>query len=158
MPRTLIAIALSVLAMPAIAMAQHPSSNEQPHPAISAHANAQSAQADTARIIACGSVTSSLVANLDKGDFKAATTDFDTTMLANLGADKLAKVWQSIGAQAGKLVGHGAPQNAMYQGFVVITLPLRFERANLDAQVACDAKGKVAGFHLLPVTAPDASH
>lgn len=158
MPRTLIAIALSVLVMPAIAIAQHPSSSEQPHPAISAHANAIAGQADATRIVACGSVASSLVANLDKGDFKAATADFDTTMLANLGADELAKVWQSIGTQAGKLVGHGAPQNAMYQGFVVITLPLRFEQANLDAQVACDAAGKVAGFHLLPVAAPDASH
>lgn len=151
MPRILIAIALCTLTAPAFAAGQPPAPSA--NPASSAHANALAGQASAARIEACTVATNALIDNLEKGNDKAATADFDVTMLANLGADKLAEVWQQVGGQFGKLRGRGMPQNVLVQNRVVITLPLRFEKGGLNAQVACDADGKIAGFFLRPAAA-----
>ncbi|MGH8183777.1 MAG: DUF3887 domain-containing protein, partial [Rhodanobacteraceae bacterium] len=88
--------------------------------------------------------------NLQKGDAKAATANFDATMLANLTPDKLAAAWQQVGSQFGKLQGRGTPQNAMYQGHTIVILPLQLTKGGMNAQVACDADGKVAWFFLRP--------
>lgn len=144
------------IALPAVACAG-PADTTQPHPAASAHANAVAGQANAARIEACTNATTALIGNLVKGDFTAAGADFDANMAAHLGADKLGSVWQQVGAQFGKLTGHGTLQNGMYQGDVVVLLPLRFEKGTLNAQVACDANNKVAGFFLRPAEAPAAS-
>ncbi|WHZ18799.1 MAG: hypothetical protein OJF55_000948 [Rhodanobacteraceae bacterium] len=157
MPRVLPAAALFILASPLLAVAQNPAVSARPHPAPSAHANAVAGQADAARIEACTHIANAMVDNLEKGDAKAATADFDATMRTNLGADKLGAIWKQVGGQVGKLQGHGTPQNMMYQGYAVIILPLRFEKGGLDAQVACDADGKVAGFFLRPGAAPSDS-
>lgn len=153
----IVMLAALVAAIPPIALAGGPASTERAHPSASAHANATAGHASAARIEACTHVATTLIANLDKGDFKAATADFDATMTASIGADKLGAVWQQIGQQVGKLQGHGTPQNAMYQGDVVVVLPLHFVKGNLNAQVACDASGKVAGFFLRPAAAPAGS-
>lgn len=150
MPRTLIAIALCALAAPALAAGQHPADSARAHPAASAHANAVAGQADAARLEACAAAANTLIDNLEKPDYKAATADFDATMQANLAADKLGEVWQSVGKQAGKLEGRGAAQNVMYEGHAIATLPLHFEKTDVNAQVACDADGKIAGFFLRP--------
>lgn len=154
MTRTLLTAALA-LALPLAAFAAEPgpANTAQPHPAASAHANAVAGHADAARIEACTNVTTTLVGNLAKGDFKAAGADFNANMAAHLGADKLATVWQQVSQQFGKLQAHGTIQNAMYQGDAVVLLPLRFEKGALNAQVACDADGKIAGFFLRPVEA-----
>ncbi len=150
-------IAILPLSAPVIGQAQHPADTARPHPAPKAHANAVAGQADAARIEACTHATDTLIDNLEKGDYKAATADFDATMSANLGADKLGEVWQSIGAQAGKLEHRGTAQSAMYQGHTIVALPLHFQKADVNAQVACDANDKVAGFFLRPAAAPAAS-
>lgn len=146
-----------IVALPALASAATPASTERAHPSNSAHAAAVAGQADATRIEACTHATTALVGNLDKGDFKGATADFDATMQANLGADKLGAVWQQVSHQFGALQGHGTPQNMLYQGDVVISLPLRFAHGSINAQVACDAAGKVAGFFLRPASAPAAA-
>lgn len=153
MQRTLILASL-LAALPLAASANAPADTARPHPAASAHANAVAGQAGAARIEACAHVASSLIDNLAKNDFKAATTDFDATMTAQLGADKLGAVWQQVAQQFGKLEGRGTLQNAMYQGDVVVMLPLRFAKGSVHAQVACDAAGKIAGFFLRPAAAP----
>lgn len=153
MQRTLI-LAVLLATLPAAAIANAPADTARPHPAASAHANAVVGQADAARIEACARVASTLVTNLSKGDFKGATSDFDASMTAKLGADKLGAVWQQVSQQFGKLEGRGAMQNAMFSGDVVVLLPLRFEKGALSAQVACDAAGKIAGFFLRPAATP----
>lgn len=146
-----------LLSAPACAGAQSIAASASPHPAASAHANAVAGQADAARIEACTHVAGALIDNLEKGNYKEAVAGFDATMQANLGADKLGEVWQGLGKQVGKLTGRGAPQNVMYQGLAIVTLPLRFEKSAINAQVACDADGKVAGFYLRPAE-PQPSH
>lgn len=144
----------SMLPLFALAAGQHPADSARAHPAASAHANAVAGQADAARIEACTAAANTLIDNLEKPDYQAATADFDATMQASLTADKLGEVWQSIGKQAGKLEGRGAAQNAIYEGHAIVTLPLHFERVDANAQVACDADGKIAGFFVRPAAAP----
>lgn len=153
----LAALCASMLLAPALAAAQNPAASASPHPAASAHANAVAGEADAARIEACVASANTLLDSLDKGAYKAATANFDAAMLANLGADKLGEVWQGVGKQVGKLQGRGTPQNVMVQGHAIVTVPLRFEKADINAQVACDADGKIAGFFLRPAAAPASS-
>lgn len=160
MHRTLILATLATLVAPAISLAagqQHPADTARDHPAASAHANATAGQAGAARIETCTATTNTLIDNLEKGDFTAATSNFDATMKANLGAGKLGQFWKQVMGQVGTLQGRGAPQNMMYQGHAIITLPLHFEKGDANAQVACDADGKVAGFFLRPASTTPAS-
>jgi Protein of unknown function (DUF3887) len=152
----LIAAAFSVALLPALALGFGQQSSTHAHPASSAHATAVAGEANATRIEACINASTAMIGNLDKGDFKAATADFDANMQSHLGADNLRSVWQQVGHQLGKLQGHGEPQNVMYQNHVVITQPLHFEKGDVNAQVACDADGKIAGFFLRPAAAPAA--
>jgi hypothetical protein len=148
---------LAALVLPAIALAagqQHPADTARDHPAASAYANATAGQANAARIEACTAATNALIDHLEKGDFKTATSNFDATMKANLDAGKLGQFWKQVASQVGTLQSRGAPQNMMYEGHAVITLPLHFEKGGANAQVACDADGKVAGFFLRPASTP----
>jgi hypothetical protein len=159
MPRSLIAIALYTLVVPALAAAQHPAASARPHPAASAHANAIAGQADALRLEACGQATRRFIDQLSAGDFEAATANFDAAMRTGLGANKLAEVWKSIGARLGKLEARGTAQNVMYRDMPVASMPLHFEKGALVAQLVCARDGKFAGFHLqpLPSAAPAAS-
>lgn len=153
MQRALLVSATMALAISASApaTAQHPAASTATHPASTAHATAVDAHTDAARIEACTQATGAFIDSLDKGDFQAATGNFDEQMKAALGADKLGALWQSIGAKYGKLASRGTPQNMMVQGLAVVTLPLRFEKGDLGARLACGEDGKFAGFHLVPV-------
>lgn len=158
MHRQLLAVAL-IAALPALAFAagQSPAATEKPHPSNSAHANAVAAQADAARMEACGNLSGALLDAFDKGDFKTATAHFDSQMLAIVDAQKLGEVQKSITAQFGKLESRGTPQSVMYQGMAVISTPMHYEKGDLAAIVACDKDGKVAGFRLHPVAPPASS-
>lgn len=147
----LIAAAFAVAATPALALAAAPQATS------SGSSGAAIAHGGAARIEACTAATNTLIGNLEKGDTNAATADFDSTMKASLDASKLGQVWQQIGSQVGKLEKRGTPQNMMYGGLVVVLLPLHFQKADLNAQVACDTSGKIAGFFLRPTPAGSAS-
>jgi len=145
-------IVVGLLATPAFALAagQHPSDSAHDHPAFSAHANATAGAADAQRIESCTRAAGIMINTLEKGDAKAATSDFDATMQEKLGADKLGEVWKQVEGKLGKLQRIGTPQNMMYQGYAVVIQSLHFETGDLDAQVACDADGRIAGFFLHP--------
>lgn len=146
-------MALAVFMLPALAAAeQQPADATSAHPAASAQANAAAGQAGAARIEACTTAANALIDHLAKGEDKAATSDFDATMRANLGPDKLAAAWKQVQSKAGNLGRRGAPQNMTHNGFVIVLLPLHFTKADFNAQVACDADGKIAGFFLRPAT------
>ena len=143
-----------IAALPVLAFGQSPAATEKPHPSSSAHANAVAGQADAARMEACANLSGSLLDAFDKGDFKTATSNFDSQMLAAVDAQKLGEVQKSISGQFGKLESRGTPQNVMYQGMAVISTPMHYEKGNLAAVVACDKDGKVAGFRIHPVAPP----
>lgn len=147
-------IAVLALVIPAVALAsgQHPSASAADHPATSAHATAVAAHADAERIEACTQASHAFLDQLAKGDFKSATANFDATLAAGLDTGKLAGVWQAIGAKYGMLESRGAPQTVMFDNMPVVMTPLQFAKGELAAQIACGADGKIAGFHLKPVS------
>lgn len=134
----------------AFASSQPPAAATGAPPAASAHATAMAGQADATRIEACVQASNAFLDDLAKADYKAATSNFDKDMRTGLGADKLQAVWRSVTAHYGKLESRGTPQNILYQGYAVVTLPLHFAKGDLGARLACNASGKFAGFHLVP--------
>jgi hypothetical protein len=88
----------------------------------------------------------------ERGDYTAATREFDASMKATLPAAKFGEAWRSLG-QFGKLQARGQPHPGMGQGYYVVTIPLVFEKANLYAQIACDGEGAIAGFYVKPLDA-----
>lgn len=160
MPRPALIAALLAVCIPVVAAGQTPAIAGTAHPATTAHANAARGTNDAVRIEACGVATHAFLAQLAKGDYRAATGNFDAELKAALKPDQLGQLWQSVHSKFGKLVSQGAPQNLLYQGFAVVTVPLHFEKGALGARLACGADGTFAGFHIVPVasTVPPASH
>lgn len=151
MRRIAIAVAVLAVAMSTAAWAQHPATTTTSHPAVTAHAIAVAGQANAIRIEACTAASDAFIDHLAKGDYQAATGNFDPPMLAALGAHQLGTLWQSMAAKFGRYQARGAAQNMMYRNLAVITVPLSFAHATVGARLACGANGKFVGFHVVPV-------
>jgi fermentation-respiration switch protein FrsA (DUF1100 family) len=95
-------------------------------------------------------VAQALVDNVLKGDFEAATADFDAAMQAALSADALKQGWQSLEQQVGAFQQQIGVRTQQVQGYTVVVITLQFEKAALDVQVSVDAQGKVGGLHTSP--------
>ncbi len=94
---------------------------------------------------------------LAAGRWAAATHGFDAAMRQGLSSEKLRQLWQQLQQQNGAYLGHGAaeavPAPAPYRNVLV---PLRFSRATLGLLLSYDARGALAGLHIVPV-APSAA-
>lgn len=117
--------------------------------------NALAPQAAAAEIESCIGKADALLAALDKGDYQGAEMDFNPTMQAGLPPVQLQQVWESLPARFGAPGPRGAPHNHLSDGYVMITVPMPYQKTMLAAQVACEADGKVAGFHLMTLPAPE---
>lgn len=89
---------------------------------------------------------------LEAGDYEGATTAFDANMKSKLDAVQLAGVQMQIEA-AGAVQSRGEPQVSQRDGFTVVVHRIQREHAAIDATVAIDAEGKVAGLHFAPAAA-----
>jgi len=89
---------------------------------------------------------------LDAGEYEAATQNFNAQMKAALGVRQLQGVQQQIEA-AGALASRGEPRVSQQDGFTVVVVRIQRELAAIDATVAIDGDGKVAGLHFLPAPA-----
>lgn len=152
--RTLLALAGGLMiGLPlAAALAQHVPSNARPHPAGGAHANALAAAAGAIRIEACTLATRALVEDLERSDPGAAMANFDAQLRGAMDAQQLGEAWASIGARLGRLVARKPTQNVLYEGMVVITQPLQFEKGDLGLELACNQAGRFAALHFRPLT------
>ncbi|MFC5488177.1 DUF3887 domain-containing protein [Dokdonella soli] len=101
----------------------------------------------------CETNATSLLDAAEKGDYAAATKDFDAKMRSALPVPKFKQAWESL-AQFGALQARGQSHASENEGYVAITIPLIFERANLYAQVACGSDGLIAGFYVKPLAVP----
>jgi len=110
-------------------------------------------QADQSLAAGCESRATALLDAAQKGDFAAATHDFDANMRSALTPEKFRQAWDSL-AQFGALQERGQSHAAQSDGYVAITIPLIFEKQNLYAQVACGSDGRVAGFYIKPIETP----
>jgi dienelactone hydrolase len=92
---------------------------------------------------------------LEKGDFKLAVRDFDETMLKVSGPDKLETLWTSqLPKQLGAFKRQTAARREELGGYEIVLVTCEFEKATLDARVAFDKAGKIAGFGFVPSVPP----
>ena len=102
---------------------------------------------------ACIGRTRSLLDAAQAGDFEKATHDFDAKMRGALTPEQFRQNWTSL-AQFGRFSARGQAHPASHEGYVVVTVPLVFEKANLYAQVSCGSDGRIAGFYVKPLQLP----
>jgi uncharacterized protein len=93
--------------------------------------------------------------HMEAGDFDAAGSDFDDTLKAQLDNTQLAGVQAQIEA-AGPVQSRGEPLVTRRDGHTVVVHRIQREHAALDAIVAIDDDGKVAGLYFTPATTPGA--
>ena len=92
-----------------------------------------------------------LVDSSAKGDFSAATEDFDGTMKNALPPEKLEATWKQIQAQVGAFKSRTGTRQADEQGYKMVYVTCEFERMSLNAKVVFDSSSKVSGLWFLPV-------
>lgn len=97
-----------------------------------------------------GALANRLLDHLQAGEYAAAEAMFSPEMAAAVPQDKLKAVWESLPAQMGGLRTRGEPRVMPHQDMQVALIRLEFANGAINAQVAVDAQGKVAGFLLQP--------
>lgn len=100
----------------------------------------------------CESRSTTLLDAAQKGDFAAASKDFDAKMRSALPPAKFKETWESL-AQFGALQARGQAHPAKGEGYFIVMTPLIFEKATLVAQVACGSDARIAGFYVKPLSA-----
>ena len=137
-----------------------PTAVETPPPAAPAGTappvNATESAADAeARSVAasCVARATSMLDDAQKSDFAGATGAFDAKMRTDMPPAKLRQQWESM-AQFGKLVARGQSHIGSGQGYLIVMVPLIFEKTNLVAQIACGTDGRIAGFHVTAAPKP----
>jgi hypothetical protein len=100
----------------------------------------------------CEARASTLLDAAQKGDFAAATKDFDAKMRSASPPDKLKQMWDSL-TRFGTLQARGQAHPGKGEGYYIVMTPLIFEKANLVSQVACGSDGLIAGFNIKPISA-----
>jgi hypothetical protein len=103
----------------------------------------------------CSKVAGNVLGAMSHGHFTHASKSFDP----KLGADKskLQDLWKQLTGKFGHLKSVGKSQHGMMveSRIIIVTLPVKFNKGTLAAQVACETSGKVAGLRFAKV--PEAS-
>lgn len=97
-----------------------------------------------------GTLANRLLDRLQAGDYVAAEAMFSPEMATAVPQDKLKAVWESLPAQMGELRTRGEPKVMPHQDLQVALIRLEFANGAINAQVAVNAQGQIAGFLLQP--------
>ncbi len=106
--------------------------------------------AEKRQVDACVARAGALLDAAQAGDFDKATRDFDAKMHSALTVAQFRDAWRSLD-QFGALTARGQSHPGKHEGYVVVTIPLVFEKANLYAQTSCGSDGRIAGFYVKPL-------
>ncbi|OOG54488.1 DUF3887 domain-containing protein [Rhodanobacter sp. C03] len=98
----------------------------------------------------CQATSTRLLDHLDKGDYAGAAADFDDTMKADLGADRLARIWPALSQQFGARGAREQPQLSQRDGRTLVITPLHYGQRLINARVSCDSDGRIGGFYIKP--------
>jgi dienelactone hydrolase len=91
---------------------------------------------------------------LSRGDFEAATRDFDATMMKLSGPDKLAEFWKEVPERMGAFKRQTAARRDHMGVYEIALVTCEFEKVTLDARVVFDKDKKIAGFQFVPSLPP----
>ena len=97
------------------------------------------------------SLAKDLTQQLAARKFDPVVAHFDETMSAAMPSAKLAEVWDGLVAQFGAFRSIDATSLQQVQGYQVVLVTSRFEKASLGLKWVFDAKLRVAGFFIIPV-------
>ena len=86
-----------------------------------------------------------MVDSMAKGDFAAATKDFNATMNAAMSAERLGQTWSQVTALAGAFKSRTESREAQECGFQTVHVICRFEKSPIDIKVVFDKDGKIGG-------------
>jgi dienelactone hydrolase len=89
--------------------------------------------------------------------FDPVVAHFDETMTSKMPSARLAAVWDSLIAQVGAFRSIDATHLQQEQGYQVVLVTSKFAKTTLNLKWVFDAKGRVAGFFLVPVVSAAAS-
>ena len=87
---------------------------------------------------------------MDAGDFAAVHARFDTTMAGAINVEQLAQGWKVLPAQIGALKERGEARVVEREGRTLVTIPLQYEKATLNAMLAFDTEHRLGGFTIRP--------
>jgi hypothetical protein len=87
---------------------------------------------------------------LINGRYEGVTADFNPTMKEALPAAKLATVWNDINEKMGTYQSMGEPVQTTEQGYIVVFVPLTFEKGTIRAKLVYDNTNYVAGLFFVP--------
>lgn len=104
----------------------------------------------------CSDHAEAILAALQAGDFEQARADFNDTMQAGLSAHKLSQMWMTtLPAKVGTFDHAAEPTSStLGSGETVVSIPMKFDQAWLNLQVACNAGNKVNGLYIKPGVPP----
>lgn len=95
--------------------------------------------------------------DMDYGRFEALHSRFSEKMAQAVSPAELKAIWTQLPLQFGRFADRGKPQVQSTDGTTVVVIPLLFERGQLQASIAIDADGKIAGFFIKPAPPPPAA-
>ena len=82
--------------------------------------------------------------------FDKTVARFDETMTAALPAATLAATWDGLLGQVGAFRGVTATRQQEAQGYHLVFVTCRFDKATLDVKIAFDARQRIAGLFFVP--------
>jgi hypothetical protein len=95
-----------------------------------------------------------MVDSMAKGDFAAATKDFDANMKAAMSAEQLGQAWSKVTAFAGAFKSRTGSREAQEAGFQTVHVTCQFEKTNLDTKVVFAKDGTITGLWFVPYGTP----
>ncbi|MCE5323347.1 DUF3887 domain-containing protein [bacterium] len=96
------------------------------------------------------------VSQLAKGDFTAATGNFDPQMKAAASPDRLKEIWDSLVAQYGPFKNQVRMRKDKLGAYDVVYVTCQFERYKTDLKVVFDSEGRISGLWIVPTPNDDA--
>lgn len=91
-------------------------------------------------------VATELLDRLDQGEYEAATERFTTELKEAVSGDQLRQIWQVLPGQVGARQGRGDASVTAHGGMTAVLVPLRHVNATVNARIAVDSDGRIAGF------------
>ncbi|MEN6582686.1 MAG: alpha/beta fold hydrolase [Armatimonadota bacterium] len=91
-----------------------------------------------------------MVDSMAKGDFAAATKDFDSKMNSVMSAQQLGQTWSQLTAQTGVFKSRNGSREVQEAGFQIVYVTCQFEKTMIDIKVVFDKDGKIGGLWFVP--------
>ncbi len=98
-----------------------------------------------------------MVDSMAKGDFTAATKDFDAQMNAAMSPEKLRETWSQYTTEVGAFKSRTGDRETDEGGFHIVLVACQFAKTVADIKIVFDQDGKIGGLWFVPHVSPSAA-